>query len=363
MSVYREVNNDFLDNATFKQRRRKPRHELAMPQLTFHHADSWMKTIGLEAFSAWLKMYTFCDRKEYPEDNVVQHKDVKNLAEEFGCGKDKAQKIIRTLYEHGLIDIVQEKNKYGSFKNIYYWLDIPIYADTMYCELQKCRSWDDKKWEGQKLQDIRKIKEEQKKRISLIQDNIQNMSNNESRTEISYSSCAENQYSSNHEPYGKSVQQPYEKTVQQPYGKSGQYNNTNIININNNLLNDRMRNMDQPEILNSESKINHSSNQNTANNLESDFEIVAAYYKDRVGGHTQILPYLFRWVSEYGKDQVIYILDRLSEQNKVTNVVRWIEKALPNAEKYPPKITLEKKSKEEDEREKRKQLLDTLYLS
>lgn len=119
----------------FRARHNKPRHELSMPALTFHHADHWMKVLGLEVFSAWLMIYTWCDRQQYPEDHVSHHKDIKEVAEAFGCGVNKAQKIIQTLYEYGLLDIVQVKNKYGGYKNIYYWYEIPVYADSMYSEL------------------------------------------------------------------------------------------------------------------------------------------------------------------------------------------------------------------------------------
>jgi len=60
----------------FKTRHNKPRRELSLPGLIFHHADHWMNVIGLEAFSAWLMIYTWCDR-QYPEDSVSHHKDIK----------------------------------------------------------------------------------------------------------------------------------------------------------------------------------------------------------------------------------------------------------------------------------------------
>lgn len=146
----------------FRSQVKKPRHELSLPHLTFHHADHWMKVLGMEVFSAWLMIYTWCDREKYPKDDFIHHKNMRNIAEAFGCKVDKAQKILKTLYEFGLIDIFQEKNKYGSMKNVYYWYDIPIYADSMFCKLRRCRSWEDRNSHGQELAKLRKIKKKRK---------------------------------------------------------------------------------------------------------------------------------------------------------------------------------------------------------
>lgn len=197
----------------FRARIKKPRHELSLPQLTFHHADHWMKVLGLEVFSAWLMIYTWCDRKNYPKDDVCHHKNMKNIAEAFGCKVDKAQKILKMLYEFGLIDIIQEKNKYGSMKNVYYWYDIPIYADTTFCELKKCRNWEDRNAHGQELVKLRKIREEKKAIMS--------------RTEKSYGS-------DNSQENSDFQDEPYEKTVRQPYGKivhSNVLNNNVVVDV------------------------------------------------------------------------------------------------------------------------------------
>ncbi len=194
----------------FRVRTNKPRRELSLPQLTFHHADHWMKVLGMEVFSAWLMIYTWCDRVQYPQDDVSHHKDIREIAQAFGCGVDKAQKLIQTLYEFGLIDIIQEKNKYGSMKNIYYWYEIPVYADSMYCELERFRNWSDRNWHGQELAKLRKIKEEK----SAIT----------SRTEKPYGSDIPQENSG-------SQDEPYEKTVQQPYGKIVHNND-----LNNNIV-------------------------------------------------------------------------------------------------------------------------------
>ncbi|MCG8401627.1 MAG: hypothetical protein MJA84_08510 [Firmicutes bacterium] len=176
----------------FRSRPNKPRRELSLPQLAFHHADHWMEVLGLEVFAAWQMIYTWCDRDRFPYDDVSHHKNIKGIAKAFGCKSDKAQNIIKKLYEYGLVDIIQKKNKFGSMKNIYYWYEIPIYADSTFCELRKCRNWEDRNSHGQELAKSRNIK---KKNSSL-----------KSRTEKSYGS-------DNNQENSGFQDEPYEKTV------------------------------------------------------------------------------------------------------------------------------------------------------
>jgi hypothetical protein len=171
----------------------------------FHHADHWMKVLGMEVFSAWLMIYTWCDRQQYPQDDVSHHKDIREVAQAFSCGVNKAQKIIQTLYEFGLIEIVQKKNKYGGVKNVYYWYEIPVYADSTFCELKKFRNWSDRNWHGQELAKLRKIKEEKEVITSRI----------------------ENEYGSKNLKNANFEDEPYPKSIRQPYSKQ----------IHNNVLN------------------------------------------------------------------------------------------------------------------------------
>lgn|GEM_PF-5273617 len=198
------------DKLIFKSKHNKPRQELSLPQLAFHHADHWMRVLGMEVFSAWLMIYTWCDRAMYPQDDISHHKDIREVAQAFGCGVNKAQKIIQTLYEFGLIEIIQEKNKFGSLKNVYYWYEIPVYADSMYCELKRFRSWSDRNWHGQELARLSKIKEEKKAITSRIQ----------------------NEYGSDNPQENSGLpERPYSKSIRQPYSKQIQYNDLNNNNI------------------------------------------------------------------------------------------------------------------------------------
>jgi len=195
----------------FKIKPNKPRRELSLPALTFHHADHWMKVLGFEVFSAWLMIYTWCDRQQYPEDNVSHHKDIKEVAAAFKCSVNTAQKIIKTLYEYGLLDIIQVKNNYGGLKNIYYWYEIPVYADSMYSELKKTRSWEDRNWHGQKLAELKKVKKEKE---AILQSRIKNEYGSEN-------------YQVNQGP----TEKPYQNLIRQPYQKLIHNND-----LNNNVV-------------------------------------------------------------------------------------------------------------------------------
>lgn len=255
-----------MERMEFRARFNKPRRELSLPQLTFHHADHWMKVLGMEVFSAWLMIYTWCDRAQYPQDDVSHHKDIREVAQAFGCGINKAQKIIQTLYEFGLIDVIQKKNKYGGVKNVYYWYEIPVYADSMFCELKKFRTWSDRNWHGQELARLRKIKEEK----NFITSRIQNEYGSEESKENS-----------------GSQDEPYSKSIRQPYSKSIQYNDLN----NNNVVVERpnVEKCREPSSLEKGCSGQNAKLQETA---------------EKTSGAKIPLVLLDKLVSEYGKEKV-----------------------------------------------------------
>lgn len=317
----------------FIKRERRPRRELDMPQLHFHHMDAWVPVLGLEAFAAWLKMYTFCDRKTYPKDNVVQHKPLPKMAVEFGCGKDKALAILKKLYEYGLIDIIQARNSKGGLKNHYYWYDIPIYANTTYCELDKCRSWDETAWDGKQLIEIRLAKQKQQK--TLVEEN------NQSENQIGYQSekpigfQSENQIGSEDYPIGKSDWEPI--------GKSAYINNTNISNRLDDIE-------DDIGIKQSAKNKNPETDQHLA-----DVREVAEHFYEKIEHDPEIELSIQKWIKIRSKETVIYLINRLSEQNEVDNIIRWMDKAIENPEKYPKKISYRRKEN------KKKTLMRSMY--
>lgn len=95
--------------------------------------------------------------------------------------------------------------------------------------------------------------------------------------------------------------------------------------------------------------------------IYNDYEEAALHYFRKIGEDESILPHIYQWVAVYGKELVMYMMDRLAEQEKkINNVIRWIEKALKNPEKYPPKISYKKKGVDTNERRK---LYDALLMS
>ncbi|MBM7854923.1 hypothetical protein JOC37_001303 [Desulfohalotomaculum tongense] len=99
----------------------------------------------------------------------------------------------------------------------------------------------------------------------------------------------------------------------------------------------------------------------TDEQLYDDYEETAVHYFQKIGEDENILPYIYRWVQTYGKERVMYVVDRLAEQDKkINNVIRWMEKALKKPEKYPPKISYKKDSVDT---KKRCGLYDALLMS
>ncbi|ABO49508.1 hypothetical protein Dred_0973 [Desulforamulus reducens MI-1] len=378
----------------FIKRERRPRRELDMPQLRFHHMDTWVPVLGLEVFAAWLKMYTLCDRKTYPKDNVVQHKPLLKMAVEFGCGKDKALAILKKLFEYGLIDIIQARNSKGGVKNHYYWYDIPIYANTTYCELKKCRSWDETAWEGKQLIEIRLAKQEQQKKLAEEQTEeipLTLEEKNQSKNQIGYQSekpignQSKNQIGSEEYPIGKSDWEPI--------GKSAYSNNINIsidkedkkkeeegvksefeeLEINYQKSLEKL----DAEYFEARRKVFGSEDEELALNiLENDYsslrskfdyeyqqakkeiiinqqlseldsgtrEAVKLFY-ETVDEDPEIIPFIQKWVKETSTETVIYCINRMLEQDDIGNVIMWLDKAVQNPEKYPKKIEYSKSIK------------------
>lgn len=329
----------------YSKRERRPRRELDMPQLRFHHMDTWVPVLGLEVFAAWLKLYTLCDRKTYPKDNIVQHKALPKIAVEFGCGKDKALAILKKLYEYGLIDIIQTRNSKGGVKNHYYWYDIPIYANTTYCELKKCRSWDDTAWEGKQLIEIRLARQEQQRRFAKEQAEKNLLSaqeNNQSEKPIGYQS--ENQIGCQSEKPIGSETDPIGKSDWQPIGKSAYTNNTNISNRLEDIEEDKK---------NSEQIFADGNSKPSEEQLA--VKEVSEYFFGKIEHDPEIIPFIQSWIKKTNKDTVIYLINRMIEQESIDNVILWMEKAINNPEKYPKKISYRRKE------DKKKNLMRSMY--
>ena len=96
--------------ATFKQGE-TPREELQLPPLYFVTMDNWIKVIGEKAFIAWLKMFTWTDRKGAKNNPQLWNESkipnsLNNVMKDLGVGKDTFyNKILKPLWNVGLIDL------------------------------------------------------------------------------------------------------------------------------------------------------------------------------------------------------------------------------------------------------------------
>lgn len=86
----------------------KKREELQLPILHFIAADDWMDKLGNDAFCAWLKFYSWCDRsarRNNLEQDVVPT-SFNKIIKRLGVSKEKFyKKILPALWDYGLIDL------------------------------------------------------------------------------------------------------------------------------------------------------------------------------------------------------------------------------------------------------------------
>jgi hypothetical protein len=98
---------------------KKNRNELQLPILHFVAADDWIEKLGPEVFTVWLKFYSWCDRSDERKDpdNDVIPSSMSKIMKRLGIGRKKFyDKIIRPLWNYGLIDLVEyeESGQYGT---------------------------------------------------------------------------------------------------------------------------------------------------------------------------------------------------------------------------------------------------------
>lgn len=87
------------------------REELELPRLHFVVVDNWIDVIGEQAFIAWLKFYSWCDRSdESNESNKWEQAKIptsfNKLIKRLGVGRGTFyNQILKPLWNVGLIDI------------------------------------------------------------------------------------------------------------------------------------------------------------------------------------------------------------------------------------------------------------------
>lgn len=93
---------------SFIKKGKKSRNELFLPSLRYVVADDWIDKLGHDAFIAWIKLHTWVDRSDENRDHDRIPYSLESTWKKLGVGKTKFyQKIIRPLWEYGLIDIIE----------------------------------------------------------------------------------------------------------------------------------------------------------------------------------------------------------------------------------------------------------------
>lgn len=123
---------------------KKKRNELELPTMHFIVADDWLDKLG-PSFNVWLKLHTFVDRTDGQREYDRVPMSLENLYEKrLKMSKSKFYRIIKPLWEYGLIDIIEyEKSARESQKpkNIIVY-EYPLHiVERKYMPLEKLRDW------------------------------------------------------------------------------------------------------------------------------------------------------------------------------------------------------------------------------
>ncbi|WP_147512990.1 hypothetical protein [Brevibacillus massiliensis] len=105
-------------SVTFEQGKRK-REELRLPIQHFVVVDDWINKIGVNAYIAWLRFYTWADRSTPDREADVIPMGMKTVAKKLNCSEPTLYKtIIRPLWNYALIDIREVVINRVKHKNI-----------------------------------------------------------------------------------------------------------------------------------------------------------------------------------------------------------------------------------------------------
>lgn len=105
---------------------------------------------------------------------------------------------------------------------------------------------------------------------------------------------------------------------------------------------------------------------------ESDIELITNYATHKLKGlvsSEEIMKLKDRlgfWAGYYGVNEVKYAIDRLAEQDNVTNIAKWMEGPLKRPYDYPPRVGFKRKLHEQNRPEtkadqKKRSLMRTMY--
>lgn len=142
MNLYGSGTQEVLFMSIVKQGKKK-RAEFSLPALHFIVADDWIDKLG-ESFTVWLKLHTFVDRTDMQREYDRVPMSLEKLYDKLKVSKSKFYRLIKPLWEYGLIDIIEyeeSERKAQKPKNIIVY-EYPFHIiERKYSELEKLRDW------------------------------------------------------------------------------------------------------------------------------------------------------------------------------------------------------------------------------
>ena len=123
---------------------KQPRNYLELPPLYYIAMDDWLDKLGEKSFCLWLKLYTMVDRTGEEQEHCVKTRTSK-LIKKLNMSKPTYLKLIKPLYEYGLVDLVEyegSKNEGSKPVNIFVHKHPQGKFDLAVQPLEKCRSWE-----------------------------------------------------------------------------------------------------------------------------------------------------------------------------------------------------------------------------
>ncbi|MGG0487242.1 hypothetical protein ABEY65_28230 [Priestia aryabhattai] len=120
----------------------QPRSTVPMMPLTFIAMDDWVDKVGEKSFILWMKIYTKVDRTGGFEEKTVKYSQ-KSLAKSLNMSYSTMLRLLKPLYEYGLIDYIQYPTGKGNVaENIIIHTIPQNKPELAFAPLEKCREWE-----------------------------------------------------------------------------------------------------------------------------------------------------------------------------------------------------------------------------
>jgi hypothetical protein len=120
-----------------------PRNYQELPTLYFIAMDDWIDKLGEKSFCLYLKLWTMVDRTD-KENECIKTRTSK-LVKKLNMVKSTYLRLLRPLYEYGLIDLVEyedSKNKGSKPVNVIVHQYPQNKFELAVQPLEKCRDWE-----------------------------------------------------------------------------------------------------------------------------------------------------------------------------------------------------------------------------